>query len=93
MKLFKINALCLLIILSIQTLIAQDRQFARTYQSNTLPKGAIDIESWATFRTGRQYFYNRLDTRLEFETGLTDKLQTALYFNASHFAFVANQGS
>ena len=69
---------------------AQDRQFGRTYQSNTLPKDAKDLEAWATWRTGRKYFYNGLDTRLEFETGLTDKLQTSLYFNATHEAFGAN---
>ncbi|MBI4929578.1 MAG: hypothetical protein HY841_02360 [Bacteroidetes bacterium] len=69
---------------------AQDRQFARTYQSNTLPKGGIDIEAQGTFRTGREYYFNRLDTRLEFEVGMSDKLQSALYFNASHKAFGAN---
>jgi hypothetical protein len=65
---------------------AQDRQFVRTYQSLTLPKGAKDIEIWNTFRTGRKYFYTRLDQRLEFETGLTDRLQTAVYLNGSHIS-------
>ena len=69
---------------------AQDRQFVRTYQTTTLPKGSRDIETWVTWRTGRQYFYNRLDTRLEFETGLTKRLQTALYINASHTAYGAS---
>lgn len=63
---------------------AQDRQFVRTYQSLTLPKGATDVEVWNTFRTGRKYFYTRLDQRLEFEKGISDKLQTAFYMNASH---------
>jgi hypothetical protein len=65
-------------------MFAQDRQFLYTYQSLTLPKGAKDIEVWNTYRTGRQYLYNRLDQRIEFEVGVTDKLQTALYFNAEH---------
>lgn len=65
---------------------AQDRTFVRTYQSNTLPKGAKDIELCHTFRTGRQYFYNRLDQRLELEAGLTDKLQTSLYLNVEYSA-------
>lgn len=69
---------------------SQDRQFVRTYQSTVLPKGAMDLEAWGTFRTGREYFYNRLDTRLEFEIGLCDKVQTAFYLNASHVAFGAN---
>lgn len=81
----------MLVLLSVQVSTAQDRQFVRTYQSNTLPKGAKDLEVWSTFRTGREYFYNRLDTRLEFETGITDKLQSALYFNASHSAFGASK--
>src|SRR4051812_19526924 len=71
------------IVLSAAT-FAQDRQFVYTYQSLTLPKGTKDIEVWNTYRTGRQYLYNRLDQRIEFEVGVTDKLQTALYFNAEH---------
>lgn len=65
---------------------AQDRTFVRTYQSTTLPKGAKDIELWNTYRTGRNYFYNRLDQRLELEVGLSDKLQTSIYFNTEHSA-------
>lgn len=69
---------------------SQDRIFARTYQSSTLPKGAKDIEMTNTYRTGRNYFYNRLDQRLEFEIGLTDKLQTAFYLNSEHKSFAAH---
>jgi hypothetical protein len=63
---------------------AQDRHFTWTYESTTLPKGAIDIEPWVSYYTGRENYYNRYETRLEFETGLTDKLQTALYLNSKH---------
>lgn len=63
---------------------AQDRHFSWTYESTTLPKGAIDIEPWVTFSTGRDNYYSKYESRLEFETGLTDKLQTALYLNTSH---------
>src|SRR5262249_46515740 len=38
------------------------------------------------WRSGRDYFYRRIDQRIEFEVGLTDKLQTALYVNASHIS-------
>jgi hypothetical protein len=69
------------------SVFAQDRQFLYTYQSLTLPKGSKDIEVWNTYRTGRKYAYNRLDQRIEFEVGVTDKLQTALYFNAEHTTF------
>ena len=91
MKLLNISALSILTILSVQCIKGQDRQFVRTYQSTVLPKGAMDLEAWSTFRTGREYFFNRIDNRLEFEMGLCDKLQTAFYFNASHLAFGANK--
>ena len=91
MKLLNISTLSILTILSVQCIKAQDRQFVRTYQSTVLPKGAMDLEAWSTFRTGREYFFNRIDNRLEFEMGLCDKLQTAFYFNASHLAFGANK--
>jgi len=81
----KINtALLFIFIISILNASSQDRYFARTYQSITLPKGVKDLEVWNTYRSGRNYFYNRIDQRIEFELGLTDKLQTALYLNASH---------
>ncbi|MBI3502920.1 MAG: hypothetical protein HY063_14105 [Bacteroidetes bacterium] len=83
--------LLFLSIASIQNIKSQDRQFVRTYQSTVLPKGAMDLEAWSTFRTGRKYFYNALDTRLEMEVGLTNKLQTALYFNGTHSAFAQNK--
>lgn len=63
---------------------SQDRTFAYAYNSTVLSKGLKDIEAWGTYRTGRNYLYNRLDTRLELEIGLTDRLQTAFYFNGSH---------
>ncbi|MBI4946722.1 MAG: hypothetical protein HY840_10005 [Bacteroidetes bacterium] len=86
MKSLNISLLLVLIILSVRVSIAQDRQFARTYQSTVQAKGGFDIEFWNTMRTGRDYFYNRLDQRLEFEYGVTDKFQSAFYLNASHSA-------
>lgn len=86
MKYLRIITLTLLTTLTDQMIKAQDRQFARTYQSTVLPKAAFDIEYWNTFRTGRDYLYNRFDQRLEFEYGVTDRFQSAFYFNASHRA-------
>ncbi len=61
---------------------AQDRFFARTYNSNVLPKGAIDVEFWHTSRFGQEgRFFHAQDQRLELEVGLGKKLQTAFYFN------------
>lgn len=61
---------------------SQDRYFARTYTSNVLPMGSIDIEFWHTSRFGHegQYFHAQ-DQRLELEMGLGHNLQTAFYFN------------
>lgn len=60
---------------------SQDRVFARTYQSLTLPKGSKDIEFWNTLHTGRANLYRKLKQRLEMEVGITDNLQTAFYLN------------
>ena len=90
MRTLKLSLFTILSVASSFSTFAQDRQFVRTYQSTVLPKGGMDLEAWSTFRTGREYFFNRLDNRLEFEVGLSDKLQTAFYFNASHAAFGAN---
>jgi hypothetical protein len=72
---------------------AQDRVFARTYQSNVLAEGSFDIEYWTTLRTGKvekhsPYAFGRhLDTRFELEFGLGKNVQTAFYFNTSNFKF------
>ena len=64
------------------SLHAQDRFFARTYTSNVLPKGAIDMEFSHTSRFGHQnQFYHAQDQRLEAEFGLGKNWQTAFYFN------------
>lgn len=65
---------------------SQDRHFAWAYESTTLPKGSIDVESFYTVSTGRENFYNRFAHRLELEVGLSDRLQTAFYFNSKHEA-------
>jgi len=62
--------------------IAQDRFFARTYTSNVLPKGAIDLEFSHTSRFGReQQYFNAQDQRMEVEIGVGRSIQTAFYFN------------
>jgi hypothetical protein len=62
-------------------LFAQDRVFNYTYQSGVLGKGEKELEIWNTYRTGRSGFYHRMDTRAEFEIGLSRNLQTAFYLN------------
>lgn len=72
---------------------AQDRVFARTYQSNVLAKGSFDLEYWTTLRTGKvgdysPYAFGRyLDNRIELEFGLGKNIQTAFYFNTSNFKY------
>jgi hypothetical protein len=63
------------------SVIAQDRVFTYTYQSNVLNKGQKEIEVWTTFGADRRDFYRGLDHSLEFEIGLGGKLQTAFYLN------------
>jgi len=61
---------------------SQDRNFARTYQTNVLPKGAIDFELWHTTRLGHsRQFFNAQDQRMELEFGLGKNWQSAFYFN------------
>jgi hypothetical protein len=60
---------------------ASERHFTYTYESGVLRPGGREIEPWNTFRLGKSDFYSRLDTRLEMELGLTDRLQTSLYLN------------
>lgn len=79
----KLAAIAFILIVTNLKTNGQDRSFANTYQSLVLNKGQIDFEVWNTYRTGRSELYRRLDQRLEFEIGLTTKLQTAFYLNRS----------
>lgn len=64
---------------------AQDRHFAWSYNSPTLAKGEVDVEVWNTYSFGRKdYYYSALRQRLEFEFGVTDKIQTSFYLNSKH---------
>jgi len=68
----------------ISTLFAdtQDRFFGRTYTTNILEKGNIDLEFWHTSRFGhRNQFFHAQDQRMEVEIGLGGNVQTAFYFN------------
>ena len=66
-------------VLSASPAEATDRHFTYTYESAGLPRGASEIEVWATSRVGRDHFYNRFDNRIELEYGVTDRLLTAFY--------------
>ena len=74
---------------------AQDRFFGRTYTTNILPKGAIDLEFLHTSRFGhRDQFYHAQDQRMEIEVGLGKSWQTAFYFNRYQARFSeSNEGT
>ena len=61
----------------------QDRIFTYTYQTNVLHSGQREIEVWNTLETGREDYYQRLRSRVEYELGLGGNLQTAFYLNLS----------
>ncbi|PWT93844.1 MAG: hypothetical protein C5B54_01240 [Acidobacteria bacterium] len=81
------------------TIVAQDRVFAYTYQSNVLNKGDFDLEFQNTLRTGKVGAYSpyifgqHLDQRLELEFGLGKKVQTAFYFNSELFHYADSSSS
>jgi hypothetical protein len=69
------------IVISCSQLFSQDRNFSRVYQSSVLTKGIREIEVFNDYNAGRTYHYRELKNRLEFENGLSNRLQTSLYIN------------
>jgi hypothetical protein len=63
-------------------LYSNERKFSYTYQSGVLGKGNKELEIWTTARIGKDIpYFARTDHRLEFEWGITNRLQTAFYVN------------
>ena len=61
---------------------AEESMFGFVYTTDLLPQGAKEIEQWVTLRHDKiGGYYNQLEGRTEFEYGLTDRLQVALYAN------------
>lgn len=62
-------------------LSAKERRFTYVYESTTMPKGDWEYEQWVTWKTDKQddSTYDRLEFRHEFEWGITDRLQLAIY--------------
>ncbi len=61
---------------------AGSRNFAYSYETTTMAKGAMELESWVTLKTHTENDadFERFDIRHEFEYGVTDRLQLAFYF-------------
>ena len=70
---------------------ASQRRFTYTYESGTLNRGQVELEPWTTFRIGKEDYYARIDQRVEFEFGLSNRLQTSFYLNMT--AVTAQQDS
>lgn len=79
-KLFIILFICFLYFFA-ERANAQDRVFAYMYGSNNLVRGMKDVEVWNTLHIGRDYLYRKLESRVEFEIGLSNRLQTSFYLN------------
>src|SRR5258708_4606701 len=62
--------------------LAEESMFAFVYTTDLLPQGAKEVEQWMTWRHQKiGGTYDQLEGRTEFEYGLTDRLQVALYLN------------
>ncbi len=61
---------------------AGSRKFAYSYETTTMAAGAMELESWVTWKTDKAADpdFERFDIRHEFEYGVTDRLQLAFYF-------------
>ena len=61
---------------------AGSRRFTYSYETTTMAKGAMELESWVTWKTDKSSIpgFQRFDMRNEFEYGVTDRLQLAFYF-------------
>ncbi len=60
---------------------ASQRHFTYTHGSSVLGAGEAELEPWTTIRVGREDYYLRFDERIEFEVGVTHRLQSAWYLN------------
>ena len=65
---------------------ASSRRFCYSFETTTMPAGAMELETTVTRATGQadDSASEHYDIRHEFEYGLTDRLQVALYFARWH---------
>ena len=61
---------------------ASSRRFGYSTETTTMPAGAMELETFVTWKTNQavEPADEHFDIRHEFEYGLTDRLQLALYF-------------
>lgn len=75
--------LLLVLFMAISHSSANERRFVYTYETSVLPPGSREIETWNTYRSGKNFFSRRLDQRVEYEFGVTKNLMASIYFNNS----------
>ena len=71
---------------------ANDRLFTYSYEPETMPQAAFELEQWFTLRAGRnstvgQDNFQRWQFRTELEYGVTDRYTVGLYVNEQHESF------
>ena len=79
----KLSLLCASAVVSLAANAnAGSRNFAYSYETTTMSKGAMELESIVTWKTNTadDSKFERFDIRHEFEYGVTDRLQLAVYF-------------
>lgn len=83
MNVFKWSVLvCLGGMLMSASAFAEEAMFAYTYTTDLLPKGQKEMEEWLTWRHEKiAGSFDLLEARTEFEYGVTDKFQAAVYLN------------
>jgi hypothetical protein len=71
---------------------AGESPFGYVYTTDTHPRGEREFEQWLTRRHGQSRGdYDLWQARTEFEYGITDRLQTALYLNYDHVSAFHNR--
>jgi hypothetical protein len=63
-----------------------ERHFTYSNETGVLNPGDAEIEPQTTLRYGRESYFSRWDNRFEFEFGLVENLQAALYWNLESVA-------
>lgn len=83
----KIFIITTILFLSSMSILAQDRIFNYTYQSNVLGKGQKELEVWTTVLSGKTDYYREIKNRIEYEVGLGSNVQVAFYLNSKQKAY------
>lgn len=78
------------VFICVSTTHAHEAIFAWTYTTDLTPGGHGEFEQWVTMRLQKEHgSYGVVDFREEFEYGLTDNFQLALYLN-HHYVYANN---